>query len=172
MPSHGDISQRLPGVPHTEWERYIVLPAPNPPPTGTSARSSWQIIDIGTVTRRGAAEGHMHSQRTTVTRSQRFRNPFGSTPTQPSKEPSCGPQGRKGSKRLSDPCVARDHQSRKGWTRAAEGPLSRGPQSEGCGIHPTARHDRDVPHQSVHKRRHTSKVSASGSLDMSKCLCF
>ena len=41
MLSHSEISKYIPEIPHTEWERYIVLPAPSPLPGTTSARVAW-----------------------------------------------------------------------------------------------------------------------------------
>ena len=41
MLSHSEVSQEIPEIPRTEWERYIVLPAPSPLPETTSARVAW-----------------------------------------------------------------------------------------------------------------------------------
>ena len=41
MLSHSEVSKEIPEIPRTEWERYIVLPAPSPLPETTSARVAW-----------------------------------------------------------------------------------------------------------------------------------
>ena len=41
MLSHGDMSKHVPQIPRTEWERYVVMPAPTPPPKTNSARVAW-----------------------------------------------------------------------------------------------------------------------------------
>ena len=43
MPSHGDMSNHIPRIPRTEWERYVVMPAPTPPPgLRLALQSSWR----------------------------------------------------------------------------------------------------------------------------------
>ena len=39
--SQNEVSKEIPEIPRTEWERYIVLPAPSPLPETTSARVAW-----------------------------------------------------------------------------------------------------------------------------------
>ena len=41
MLSHSEVSKEIPQIPRTEWERYIVLPAPSPLPETISARVAW-----------------------------------------------------------------------------------------------------------------------------------
>ena len=43
MLSHGDMSKHVPQIPRTEWERYVVMPAPTPPPgLRLALQSSWR----------------------------------------------------------------------------------------------------------------------------------
>ena len=41
MLSYGDMSKHIPQIPRTEWERYVVIPTPKPPPDTKSARVAW-----------------------------------------------------------------------------------------------------------------------------------
>ena len=41
---HSEMSKYIPEIPCTEWERYIVLPAPSPLPDTISARVAWWAV--------------------------------------------------------------------------------------------------------------------------------